>query len=208
MGSQVRKVRSDKKRDVKPVVSLEIYECVSRLSYITQRPMKDVSEHLCRKSILFTPIIERMSPYFRRDFFLGTSCYRGSLDRQPHRIDRGTGHRGRLTLRLSTELYEKIGELAYALNMTVSSATAFLLENALFEESIVVDYIETYVQKELDPNRYKQLREVIDFINLYRGPNQPVITLSKIIRHLLEEFEVRTQPIKQALSQWIERHTE
>ncbi|MEB9310261.1 hypothetical protein P4I99_33175 [Bacillus cereus] len=41
MIEQERKVRKDKKVDIKPTISVDLKECIYRLSYITNKPVKD-----------------------------------------------------------------------------------------------------------------------------------------------------------------------
>ncbi|MCM3176307.1 hypothetical protein [Cytobacillus horneckiae] len=42
-----RKTRSDKKKDIKPTINIKLHECINRLSYITNTPVKDVGVHIC-----------------------------------------------------------------------------------------------------------------------------------------------------------------
>ncbi|MDV2888137.1 hypothetical protein RYX45_23525, partial [Alkalihalophilus pseudofirmus] len=71
--TKIRKTRSDKKRDVKPTVSSNLRDCIYRLSYITQTPVKDVVEILCEKGLKSRKVVEYLSQYFRRDFqFINT----------------------------------------------------------------------------------------------------------------------------------------
>ena len=67
METKKRKVRSDKKRDVKPTISSNLKHCIYRLSYITSTPVKDVAETLCEKGLRSRKVMDYLSTYFRRD---------------------------------------------------------------------------------------------------------------------------------------------
>ncbi|MDA6082696.1 hypothetical protein OSJ97_24410, partial [Escherichia coli] len=59
-----RKTRSDKKRDVKPTISIDLKNCIYRLSYITNTPVKDVIETICEKGLQSRKVMEYLSEYF------------------------------------------------------------------------------------------------------------------------------------------------
>lgn len=64
-----RKVRSDKKRTIAAPLEENIYELVAQISYICDRPLKDIGELLCREGIKSTKLIDTIKGKFRRDFF-------------------------------------------------------------------------------------------------------------------------------------------
>ncbi|MCJ7992628.1 hypothetical protein MUB15_31250, partial [Priestia sp. OVS21] len=63
-----RKVRCDKKRDVKPTIPIHLKECIYRLSYITNTPVKDVTESICISGLKSPKVMDYLSHYFRRGF--------------------------------------------------------------------------------------------------------------------------------------------
>ncbi|MEW9673583.1 hypothetical protein [Ammoniphilus sp. 3BR4] len=208
---QKRKIRSDKKRDVKPTVSIELYECMNRLSYITVRPVKDIAEDICRVGTQSQEVITGLSYFFRRDFYFTNNfgdsiCFRGSLDRAPIKIDRGTGAKGRLSLRFPPHLFETVKELSYALDLTVSSATTLLIESVLQETDFVSVYLEEYIKEELDPHRLHQLEEVVAYINQF-NPEKDT-TVAKILHLIWENMKDRTQSMKKAVDEWLKENTD
>ena len=81
-----RKTRSDKKRDLKPIVSLELYESMARLAYITCLPMKDIGEKICRAGLNSEKVISLLSAQFRRDYLMNeTTLYPGTpnIEKKP-----------------------------------------------------------------------------------------------------------------------------
>ncbi|WP_245579618.1 hypothetical protein [Alteribacter aurantiacus] len=77
---KTRKVRSDKKRDVKPTIPFQLRECIYRLSYITNRPVKDVAEAICLYGLASKKVMEHLSKNFRRDFMGESTLYVGDLE--------------------------------------------------------------------------------------------------------------------------------
>lgn len=200
-----RKQRSDKKRDIKPVISLDLYETISRISYITNQPIKRVGEWLCIQGILSDKVINHLSEHFRRDFCINGSVYRGVLEKIPHRaIRRDENNRARITMRFTQSEYDLLSDLSYALDLTVASATGFLLESALTSAELTHRFIERHIESILDPSRMKQLQEVVQFIN-QNNPYEDRVTVALLVNHLVEELmEEGTYNIKQKISQWLD----
>lgn len=198
-----RKIRSDKRRDVKPTITIPLYECVSRLSYVTNTPMKDVGELICKKGLYSAVVIEHLSEFFRRDYWANNNIlYTGDPTRDTYKIPRGIEKR-RLSIRFLQRDYDKIARLSYSLDLTISSTTALLLEYSIKNTDIVNAYISYYVQKELDKNRLKQLREVLKYINS-NNPYEKEITLGAFVSMLMEEFRGRTYTIKESINRWLD----
>lgn len=147
--TKTRKVRCDKKRDVKPTIPLEMYHCISRPSYVTNRPIKDVAEDLCNYRLSSKAVIEKLSLYFRRDYLVSEHIfYLGDLTRQTHRIVKRGGIKKRVTIRFQQTMHDNLADLAYALDLTVSSATMVLLEMSIKQTDIVKTYIESLFIKD------------------------------------------------------------
>ncbi|MCM3068585.1 hypothetical protein M3568_19950 [Priestia flexa] len=76
-----RKIRSDKKRDVKPSLPIDLKECVYRLSYITNTPVKNVIESICISGLASSKVMDYLSNYFRRGFSFGSTVYMGDMSK-------------------------------------------------------------------------------------------------------------------------------
>ncbi len=57
---------------MKPIVPIVIYDCIHRLGYITNQPMKDVAEKICLSGLQDTQVIDYLynSVGFVRNFYL------------------------------------------------------------------------------------------------------------------------------------------
>lgn len=124
-------MRADKKHSMRPTISRQLNERLNRLSYITDTPMKDVAEVMCKLTLITTPVIESLAPYFKRDYW-STACvmYPGHFDNQRYPVKREAG-RVRTTIRFIPKDYDQIERLAYALSITPHATASLLLETAL-----------------------------------------------------------------------------
>ncbi|MDQ0273479.1 hypothetical protein J2S17_005411 [Cytobacillus purgationiresistens] len=199
-----RKVRSDKKRDVKPTVNQQLHECIYRLSYITNNPVKDVGVHICLAGIESKKVIELLSNSFRRNYRMGQTVYFGELEHAGIQIQK-EGIRKRLTLRFVQASYDQIADLAYALDVTPSSATAILLDAAVRNTEVVNEYLREYVEENLDKNRVRELKEVLQFINK-NNPYDEEITLTMLVSYLFEDFMDSTRNISKVIGEWIDKY--
>src|SRR5690625_2703078 len=160
-----RKKRSDAKRDIKPTIPVQLYECISRLSYITNTPIKDVGVIICKRGLYSTLVIEHLANYFRRDYWASNNTmFIGDSERSTYVFEKGIPKQ-RITMRFTQSDHDKLARLAYSLDLTISSAVALLLKISVKNTDIVNAFISKQARNKLDPNRMKQLREVVKFIN-------------------------------------------
>lgn len=201
---RMRATRSDKKKDIKPLVSIDIYECLCRLSYITNTPIKDVGENVIKEGLNNINVIEYLSKHFKREYWYKETLIRSQeLHLFNTRTIKISGDKKRVSLRFDQKTYELLSDLAYALDLTVSSATSLLLDAAIKNTKIIHRYIETYINKALDINRKKQLKEVLKFMNK-NNPYQEKITLGLLINMIVEDFMDSSLNIKTAINNFLE----
>ncbi|MBU8908089.1 hypothetical protein [Desertibacillus haloalkaliphilus] len=200
-----RKVRSDKKKDVKPTIPEELYECIARLSYITQTPIKDVAETICIQGVQSKKVVEYLSNGFKRDFWMGQTLFKGDRDIEPSRIIRVKGNKRRITIRFKRDVHDQLCDLAYAMDLTVSSATGKLLDAAVRNTDIVHEYIEQYINETFDHQRQKQLKVVLDYINKH-NPYDEEVSLMHLINMIAEDFfSSKTNNIKKSINEFLDR---
>jgi hypothetical protein len=202
----VRKVRSDKKREVQPTIPFTLYECINRISYVTNQPVKDVGEAICKKGLDSKRVIDYLSQYFRRDYWASEyTLLRGVLQRTPYCSKRDKLLKKRMSIRFNQPFYDRLSELAFALDMTVSSTTALLLQASVTRTDVVNQYIGSYIKGQVDHSRFKQLKEIVKYIN-ENNPYEEKITLSMIINYLVGEVMESTKDVKRVVNQWIDEH--
>lgn len=206
MEERVRKVRSDKKREVKPTITMSLYECIDRLSYMTTNPIKDVAEEICVLGLQSEKTIELLAHYFRRDYWIRErTLIRGDVSRSPYTLKDGNSQKRRISIRFSQPIHDKLSELAYALDMTVSSATALLLKTAIYESTIFVDYVLKHLDNETTEARMNQLQYIVDFIN---ESNKEPIDIRMLVSYILDKASTKTKDFKKTFVQFIEQYIE
>lgn len=149
-----RKTRNDKKRDIKPTISIESKDNIYRLSYIMTIPVKDVCESMIKHATKDTSTLNRLSKYFKRGIWFNETLYHGSsYNESVSKLERGKTDR--IHFRVRNELYDKISGLSYALDCSISRTCAILMYETLtdrdFIDSCVVDCT-------LDASRTRELR--------------------------------------------------
>ncbi|UOE58146.1 hypothetical protein [Cytobacillus oceanisediminis] len=202
-----RKKRSDAKVDVKPTVELELYDCVSRISHITNTPMKDVGELVCRNGLYSRKVIEHLSEKFKRNYKFGNTLFVGHPDLFAERTKKRKGPTRRLTMRFTQDVYNDLCELAFAMDTTVSTCASILIESSIKDTEILNEYVTSYVHGELDSNRKKQLKLVLDFIRK-ENPYEDDITLTQLISYIMDEFMEHGRNLKVAVHNWLDSVTE
>jgi hypothetical protein len=209
-GGVVRKLRSDRKRDIKPVVPADLYDCIARISFVTDTPIKQVGETLLINGLSNTEVIEDLSSLFRRDYnhtneYGDLILYHGDPSRTPIKMDNGDGDRSRLSMRFLREVHDQVRSLAYALDMTTSSTAALLIRYAFVYE-LGLSYIERHIRDSLDPQRMSQLQEILAFMNQYFNPENKM-TISKLMGYLANEVYNKTKSIKNVLYDFLQQYS-
>jgi len=200
-----RKTRSDKKRDVKPTISNNLKNCVYRLSYITNTPVKEVVEIICEKGLKSRNVMEYLSQYFRRDFhFLNTIYFGDPTKESLQRKDRSRDNE-RITTRFTQQTFNEISRLSNALDVTPSKATAILLEASIHNTSLLNAFVKRYLHNHIEDNRMKELKQVLKYIN-QDNPYQEEISWFSLLSWILEDMKESTYNVKQAVKKWLEKY--
>lgn len=197
-----RKQRSDKKKDVKPTVKLELKDAIYRLSHITQTPVKAVAEQMVDYAINERDVTDNLSQSFRRNIRINNTLYRGSID-NVHVGRRETGVCERLTLRLTQQSYEGVSVIAYALDVSPSRVCALLLDASMHDFRFINTYVSRYLNSQVSPEQMKELR------NILRYSNEDVddyMTWAAFLSAIVDEVSAPVTRIKDAVSEFIVRN--
>ncbi len=205
IGTKMRKTRSDKKRDVKPTISNNLRECIYRLSYITNTPVKDVVEILCEKGLRSRRVIEYLSQYFRRDFQFSNTLFMGDFERESLQYKYQSGKNVRITTRFTQTTYEDISSLAYALDVTPSKATALLLDASTRNTNILNAFVKAYLHEHIDKMRMKELKQVLKYINK-NNPYNEEISWFVLLSMIFDDIKDSTSNVKDKIHSWIDKH--
>ena len=178
-----RKQRSDRKRDIKPYLNLEIRDGIHRLSYILSMPIKDICEKLLLNSLYGNKdIIQDLSIHFKRGIRINNTYFNGNLNNEKL-YSVADGKTERVSLRVKGEVYEVLSALAYGFDVSVSRVAAvFIYESILdgaFVEKLVEEHLET-----LDKYKKKELKTLLKYIQTEKGDSY---SLADLLSFLVDE---------------------
>jgi hypothetical protein len=203
--TEQRKVRSDKKRDIKPTISAELKNCIHSLSYITNTPVKDVGETLCEKGLQSRKVMEYLSQYFRRDLRFLNTIFIGNLERESLQNKYQSGKNERITIRFSQTTYENISNLAQALDVTKSKATALLLDASIRNTNLLNAYVKLYLHENIDQARMKELKQILKYINK-NNPYKEEISWFTLLAMIFEDIKDSSVGIKDKVHTWMDKY--
>ena len=196
------KRRSDKKRDVKPTISKNLKECIYQLSYVTNTPVKDVIEIICEKGLKSRTVIEYLSCYFRRDYRYLNTTFFGDLEKESLQRKYQSNKNERVATRFSNETYEEISNLAHALDVTPSKATALLLDASIRNSYILDAFVKVYLLDHINQSRMKELKKVITYINKNNPYNEEISWFS-LLANMYDQVKDTTTNLKDIIQQWL-----
>lgn len=183
---------------------MQLKECIYRLAYITNTPVKDVAEEICVVGLRSRNVIEYLSQFFRRDFRLGNTFYMGDLERESLQAKKDKEKTGRVTIRFPQRTHERICALAYALDVTPSRATAILLEASITNTNFSNAFTRHYLQGKLDEGRMRELKKVMRFIN-QNNPYEEEISWGVLLSYLYEELKLGANHVANSLHVWLDQ---
>lgn len=181
-----RKRRSDRKRDIRPTVKYELRECVYRIAYITDTPIKDVAEAIVINGITSPKVVSYIAQQFQRDMRVDNTLYRKNENAVPVQTRALGGKTGRITIRFKTEAYEVIRAMSYALDCSVSRACAVILDASVRDGDFIDDFVRSYMERNIDAERMKDLRKVLRYVNA-NNPYQEEYTWASLLSLMVEE---------------------
>lgn len=201
----VRKVRSDRKRDIKPTVTLELRECIYRLAYITDTPVKDVAEAICINGVTSPKVIEHIAQHFRRDIRFASTLYRSNANSTPIKKRYLNGQTARITIRFKTDTYDTIAAMAYALDCTVSRACALVLDASVRDGEFIDGFVRGYLEQALDADRMGELRRVLKYVNA-NNPYEETYTWAALLSLMVEEVRDASTKVTETVTDFVVKH--
>lgn len=200
---KTRKVRSDKKKEIKPSITQEFKECLYRLSYITNTPVKDIGEKICISGIQSRNVLEFLSQSFRRSVHIGSTLYIGDLER-PSQQKKSSTKKEKITIKFHSKTYDAICILAYALDVTPSRATALLLHATIYQSDYADNFVQAHMTEQLDTRRLKELKKVLQYINESSDQGESV-SWTAFLSLLYEEFITDEITLSESVYKFLEK---
>jgi len=150
-----RKVRSDKKIDVKPTVPIVLKNQLFTLSHLLNEPVKDVAEQLCKDAAKSKVIIDEICRWFRRNYIYKNVVAIGDPDRPRLRLII-QGEKSKVTIRFKRNDYDELCNLAHALDITPTSTAGVLIRMSLRNIDFMTEFVQTYFSH-LSENRKRKI---------------------------------------------------
>lgn len=127
-------------------------------------------------------ILKGLSRYFKRSVQLNNTVYRGSFDNEDVYELMGESNE-RISFKVKKPMHTFLYDLAYVMNCSVSKASAVLIYESLTDGRFIEHYLQDYLEA-LDPNRKKELKQLIKYIKLEIGEGY---SLADLLSYLVEE---------------------
>ncbi|WP_391123517.1 hypothetical protein [Psychrobacillus sp. L3] len=197
-----RKVRSDKKRKVSPTIDIHLRESIYRLAYVSNTPVKDIGEAICRSGLLSKQVIEYLSMNFRRPIRLMNTFYMGDLSRSSVQKRSSPDSTDRITIRFEQQTYNNLAALAYALDVTPSRACALLLGAGIHTTDFLNDFFKDYLHIHLTDKRMKELEKVMKFLEA-NNPYKEEISWAVLLSTIYDEMRDGVSNISEAIGEFI-----
>lgn len=204
VGERTRKVRSDKKKEVKPTISVQLKDTIYRISYITNTPVKDIAESLCIHGISSKKVMDVLSWNLRRSIRLDNTMYMGDLSRPALQRMGPAGECERISVRFKQCDYENLSTLAFGLSVTPSRATALLLDASIRDRDFINSYFEGYLNKQLDDRRMAELKVVLKYLN-ENNPYEEEISWGMLLSYIMEEIRDGASTVADSISAYIKK---
>lgn len=200
----VRKVRSDKKRDVSPTIQLELKDTIYRISYVINTPVKDIVESICIFGMHSRKVMTTLSKHFKRNIKFQNTLFIGHLDHPSiKRFEKGV-QTERIGTRFKQQDYETLVTLAFALDVTPSRAAALLLDTSIRHSDFVNSYFQQYLSKSIDYNRMVELKKIITFIN-DNNPHEERVSWLALISYIYAEIKDSALSLNESLNDFIDK---
>lgn len=201
---KTRKIRSDKKKEVKPTIEVELKECIYRISYITQTPVKDVALVLCERGFLSHEVMSFLSERFRRTVRLKNTLYIGDIEKTSLRTRSIPGKKEKITMRFDSVMYENLCTLSYAMDVTPTQAVAELLNASVHYTDILNDIVKEHINGHLSEARMKELRKVLQYLNNHNTEDAEVSWIS-FLSYLYEDIKQGEITVSESVQEFIKR---
>ncbi|WP_274307008.1 hypothetical protein [Solibacillus daqui] len=148
-----RKRRSDKKVDVKPTMSVTLKQQLYDFAELCNEPVKDTAERLVVMGMISPIIIQEFCKWLRRNYTYNSSIAIGYAERPKLKLT-SQSETGKVSIRLKINDYDKLSELAYALDIT-PTATATMLIRLTTRDPEFMQYFINTLNKVNDDQKIK-----------------------------------------------------
>jgi hypothetical protein len=139
-GNTPRKIRNDKKVDVKPTISIKLKQQIYKLSDLSGLYVKDLAETLIERGQISPLILDEIHDYFRRNYLCPPALHRGYLERPRLKLLL-PNETGKITIKFPQPTYDQLCQLSYALDLPPTTTTAVLLKKTIHNREFMFEFV-------------------------------------------------------------------
>ena len=189
------------KHDVKPFIEVEMKDLIYKLSFITGFSVNNICEDLCTHAIK-TGVGKELSSHFKREIKLDGVVY-PSL-KEPKKFAKNTNKIERMSLKLSSFVYEYANTLSFAMGGSISKVVAYFLERSVNDYDFLDQYTTEFLSKKMDENRKNIMKKIIyDVNNDYLPDDSKEHSIISLLIYIIDEYKQPTESVEEALKNFI-----
>lgn len=141
----MRKVRSDKKRDVKPTVSTYIRNNICTLANIVGVSTGDAALILISRGLHNDDVMRLFQPLMLSNFDIDNRIYVGNRENGAVKINY-RGSTVKVSIKFPGDVYEDLRRLAYSIGLTPTTTAALMIRKAMFCEPFMDEHKRMYLK--------------------------------------------------------------
>ncbi|MEK4713497.1 hypothetical protein [Sporosarcina sp. FSL K6-5500] len=199
---QGRKVRSDKKWSVQPTISIELRDCIHRLSKITGEHIKDVIEAICVSGIDNKKVITYLSSNFRQDIRINNTLYIGDSSRASVKKRTAPGQSERVSTRVSGTMHVSLKALAYSLDCSAARACALLVDATVRDADFINEFVKEFLEKHVDSEQMRELKKVLKYVKA-NNPYEEDVSWAALLSYLIEEVRTGAEKVQDTITGFV-----
>lgn len=157
----MRKIRSDKKREVKPTVSVYIRNNICSLANIVGSSAGDAGLAIISKGFHNDDVMRQFQPLMISNFNIDNRIYVGNRENGPVKINY-RGSTAKLSIKFPMDIYEDLRRLAYSIDLTPTTTAALMIRKGMFCDPFMDEQKQLYLNRCHDD---EQKTELIRFIS-------------------------------------------
>ena len=189
------------KHDVKPFIEVEMKDLIYKLSFITGYSVNSICEDLCTHAIKMG-VGKELSVHFRREIKLDGVVF-PSL-KNPKKFERNTNNIERISLKLSSFIYEYANSLSFAIGSSISKVVAYFLERSMMDYDFLDHYTTNFLSEKMDDNRKDIMKKIISDVNKDYLPEDPKEhSITSLLIYIIDEYKQPSQSVEESLKNFI-----
>lgn len=189
------------KRDVKPFIDVEMKDIIYKFNFITGYSVTSICEDLCKQAIK-TGVGKELSAYFRREIKLDDVVYPGL--KKPMKFERKATNVERISLKLSSNIYEYAYSLSFAIGCSIAKVVAYFLERSMNDFEFLNQYTTEFLTERMNDERKDFMKKVICEVNNdYLSDDPEEYSIASLLLFIVDEYKKPDESIDKVLIDFV-----